>query len=179
VREADQGEFAEFAGAVARELRGTAYLMCADWHRAEDATQEALMRLYVAWPRLEHGTGLRRYARKAVVSAVLDQGKRPWRRERAVDDVPAVTVPDASSGVDDRRAVLAALATLPPRQRSCVVLRYYADLSVEETAAVLEITTGTVKSQTSRALASLQSSPLLAGLVDLQGRPSVTEADPS
>ena len=76
MREADQGEFAEFAGAVARELRATAFLMCCDWHRAEDAAQEALMRLYVAWPRLERGTGLRRYARKAVVSAVLDQGKR-------------------------------------------------------------------------------------------------------
>jgi RNA polymerase sigma-70 factor (sigma-E family) len=179
VREADQGEFAEFAGAVARELRGTAFLMCGDWHRAEDATQEALMRLYVAWPRLERGIGLRRYARKAVVSVVLDQGKRPWRRERAVDVLPTVSVPDASSGVEDRRAVLAALATLPARQRACVVLRYYADLSVEETAAVLEITTGTVKSQTSRALASLHSSPSLAGLVDLPDRPSVTEGDPS
>jgi RNA polymerase sigma-70 factor (sigma-E family) len=179
VREADQGEFAEFAGAVARELRGTAFLMCGDWHRAEDATQEALMRLYVAWTRLDRGSGLRRYARKAVVSAVLDQGKRPWRRERAVDDLPALSVPDASLGVDDRQAVLAALATLPPRQRSCLVLRYYADLSVEETAAVLEITAGTVKSQTSRALATLQFSPLLAGLVDLPGRPSVAEADPS
>jgi RNA polymerase sigma-70 factor (sigma-E family) len=164
---------------VARELRGTAFLMCGDWHRAEDATQEALMRLYVAWPRLERGTGLRRYARKAVVSVVLDQGKRPWRRERAVDVLPTVSVPDASSGVEDRRAVLAALATLPARQRSCVVLRYYADLSVEETAAVLEITNGTVKSQTSRALASLQSSPLLAGLVDPWERPAVTEGGTS
>ena len=84
MREADQGEFAEFAGAVARELRGTALLMCGDWHRAEDATQEALLRLYIAWPRLERGGGLRRYARMAVISAVLDQGKRPWRRERTV-----------------------------------------------------------------------------------------------
>ena len=118
-------------------------------------------------------------AELARTEIVLAQEQLQTERERAVADLPAVSVPDASSGVDDRRAVLAALATLPPRQRSCVVLRYYADLSVEETAAVLEITTGTVKSQTSRALASLQSSPLLAGLVDLQGRPSVTEADPS
>ncbi|MEP6649586.1 MAG: SigE family RNA polymerase sigma factor [Lapillicoccus sp.] len=151
-------EFAEFAGAVARELRGTALLMCGDWHRAEDAIQEALMRLYVAWPRLERGGGLRRYARMAVISVVLDQGKRPWRRERAVDDLPLVSIPDASTAVDDRRAVLAALSGLPDRQRACVVLRYYADLSVEETAAILDITPGTVKSQTSRGLASLQSS---------------------
>lgn len=116
------------------------------------------MRLYVAWPRLERGGGLRRYARMAVISVVLDQGKRPWRRERAVDDLPLVSIPDASTAVDDRRAVLAALSGLPDRQRACVVLRYYADLSVEETAAILDITPGTVKSQTSRGLASLQSS---------------------
>lgn len=179
MRDADQGEFAEFAGAVVRELRGTALLMCGDWHRAEDATQEALMRLYVAWPRLERGGGVRRYARMAVISAVLDQARRPWRRERAVEDLPTVALADASAYVDDRQAVLAALATLPTRQRACVVLRYYADLSVEETAAILKITTGTVKSQTSRALASLQSSPLLVGLVDLPDRPSVTEGGTS
>ncbi len=160
MREADQGEFAEFAGAVARELRGTALLMCGDWHRAEDATQEALMRLYVAWPRLERGNGLRRYARMSVISAVLDQGKkRPWRREWAVEELPEVPVPDASQRVEDRAAVLGALGRLPERQRACVVLRYYADLSVEETAAVLDVSTGTVKSQTSRALAALCSRP--------------------
>ena len=179
MREADQGEFAEFAGAVARELRGTAVLMCGDWHRAEDATQEALMRLYVAWPRLDRGGGLRRYARKTVVNVVLDQSRRPWRRERSVDELPPVAVPDASAGVDDRQAVLAALATLPPRQRACVVLRFYADLSVEETAGALEITTGTVKSQTSRALASLQSSPLLADLLVSTERPTVAEGGAS
>jgi RNA polymerase sigma-70 factor (sigma-E family) len=179
VREADQGEFAEFAGAVARELRGTALLMCGDWHRAEDATQEALMRLYIAWPRLERGNGLRRYARMAVISAVLDQGKRPWRRERTVDDLPQVSVSDHSHDVDDRTAVLGALSRLPARQRACVVLRYYADLSVEDTAAVLDISPGTVKSQTSRALVTLQSSPELADLVTFPERPSVTEGGQS
>jgi RNA polymerase sigma-70 factor (sigma-E family) len=160
---------------MARELRGTALLMCGDWHRAEDAAQEALVRLFIAWPRLRRGGGLRRYARMTVISAVLDQGKRPWRRERVMEEPPQIALPDASSEVDDRSTVLRALSRLPPRQRACVVLRYYADLSVEETAAILDVTTGTVKSQTARALTALQSSPDLSGLVEWSDRPPVTE----
>ncbi len=179
MRDVEEAEFAEFAGAVARELCGTAVLMCGDWHRAEDATQDALLRLYCAWPRLEKGNGLRRYARMAVISAVLDQGRRPWRRERVVEDLPQVSAPDGTRGVDDRDTVMRALTRLPVRQRACVVLRYYADLSVDETAVILEISPGTVKSQTSRALSTLESSSDLAHLAAIPGRRSVTEGGPS
>jgi RNA polymerase sigma-70 factor (sigma-E family) len=157
MRRRDEAEFVEFASTAVRRLRRTAYLMCGDWHRAEDAAQDALVRVYAAWPRLDRGGGLTSYAHKAVVSVVLDQAKRPWRREHPADDQfqhPAGR--DEAGAVDTRLLVVGALAQLPPRQRACVVLRHYADMSVEDTAQALGISTGAVKSQASRGLARLR-----------------------
>lgn len=149
--------FTEFAAASRSRLRGTAYLLCGDWDRASDHVQEGLLRVYVAWPRLVRHGGELAYARKAVVSAYLDS-----RRKRSSTERPAADHPDRASGEDvaravaDRAALMTALARLPERQRACVVLRYFEELDVRETAAALRCSEGTVKSQTSRALASLR-----------------------
>jgi DNA-directed RNA polymerase specialized sigma24 family protein len=86
-----------------------------------------------------------------VTTAVIDQGRRPWRREVGGEALPDLGA-DLIEGVDRRLAVVRALQSLPHRRRQCVVLRYFVDLTVEETAQHLGITTGTVKSQTARAL---------------------------
>jgi RNA polymerase sigma-70 factor (sigma-E family) len=158
VRDAESdAAFTDFAVASRVRLRSTAYLLCGDWGRASDLVQEGLIRVYVAWPRLERRGGELAYARMAVVSAFLDATRKRSSRER-----PEVEHHDRSSGEDvatavaDRAALMAALARLPERQRACVVLRYFEELDVRETAAVLRCSEGTVKSQTSRALASLR-----------------------
>jgi RNA polymerase sigma-70 factor (sigma-E family) len=171
VRDLDDTEFVQFVDAHARELRRTAYLMCGDWQRAEDATQDALVKLYVAWARLERRGGLRAYAHRAVTSAVVDQGRRPWRREVGGRPLPDRGA-DPTEHVDRRLAVVWALQTLPRRRRQCVVLRYFADLSVEDTAHQLGITAGTVKSQTARALEQVRDSLVALGLdVELEEQP--------
>ena len=153
----DEAAFVEFATAARGRLRRTAYLMCGDWDQAADHVQEGLIRVYVAWPRLERKGGEHAYARKAVISAFLDHARRRSSRE-----MPAEADPDLASGEDvagsvtARAALMAALAGLPPRQRACVVLRYFEDLDVAGTAVLLGCSEGTVKSQTSRALASLR-----------------------
>jgi RNA polymerase sigma-70 factor (sigma-E family) len=163
MRDAERAEFEQFVDGHGRELRRTAFLMCGDWARAEDATQDALVKLYVVWTRLERSGGLRSYAHRAVTTAVLDQGRRPWRRE-----ILGAAVPEAGSDpttmLDRRLAVLRALQELPPRRRQCVVLRYFADLSVEDAALHLGISQGTVKSQTARALDQLRTSLVALGL---------------
>jgi RNA polymerase sigma-70 factor (sigma-E family) len=154
----DEEAFVDFAQAVRPRLRRTAYLMCGDWDQASDHVQEGLIRVYVAWPRLTRSGGEYAYARKAVVSALIDHARRRSSTEVVGDpdaDVPSRQ--DVAESVSTRAAVMSALAELPPRQRACVVLRYYEDLSVTETAAALGCSEGTVKSQTSRALASLRS----------------------
>lgn len=156
MRRRDEPDFTEFATAAVRRLRRTAYLMCGDWHRAEDAAQDALVRVYRRWDKLSHQDGLNTYAHKAVVSVVLDQAKRPWRREQTTDNLQEQPSSDEHGVVDDRLLVIAALAELPARQRACVVLRHYADLSLEDTAEALGISTGTVKSQASRGLVRLR-----------------------
>ena len=150
--------FTDFAVAARARLRNTAYLLCGDWERASDHVQEGLVRVYVAWPRLVRNGGELAYARKAVVSAFLDATRRRSSTELPVADHPGGAAPDDVAGaVADRAALMAALARLPQRQRACVVLRYFEDLDVAATAAALGCGEGTVKSQTSRALASLRS----------------------
>ncbi|GAB3934255.1 SigE family RNA polymerase sigma factor [Kribbella albertanoniae] len=151
-------EFAEFAVVAARRMCRTAYLMCGDWHRAEDATQDALVKVYRRWRHLRKDGGLASYANRAVVSAVLDQSRRKWRSEilGGLESV-VLAAPDAMTVVDTRAVVVQALSRLPPGQRACVVLRYYADFSIEQTAEILGTGAGSVKSQTSRGLAELRS----------------------
>jgi RNA polymerase sigma-70 factor (sigma-E family) len=154
----DEAAFVEFAERTRPQLRRTAYLMCGDWQQASDHVQEGLIRVYIAWPRLEREGREHAYARKAVVSAVIDHARR-----RSSSEIPVEPDRNVSSGLDlaesvaVRGALMSALADLPCRQRACVVLRYFEDLSVSDTAAVLGCSDGTVKSQTSRALASLRS----------------------
>ena len=149
--------FTEFAAGSRTRLRNTAYLLCGDWDRASDHVQEGLIRVYVAWPRLVRNGGELSYARKAVVSAFLDSSRRRSSRERPAEPDPTrASGDDVASTVADRAALMAALARLPERQRACVVLRYFEDLDVRATAAVLGCGEGTVKSQTSRALSSLR-----------------------
>jgi RNA polymerase sigma-70 factor (sigma-E family) len=153
----DDAAYVEFVTASQHRLRRSAYLMTGDWQTAADVTQEALVRVYVAWPRLQRGGGLPTYARRALVSAVIDAGRRRSTRERYEDRVPVEPERgDHADHVADRALLLGALDALPPRQRACVVLRYFVDLSVAATAEALGCSEGTVKSQTSKALDQLR-----------------------
>lgn len=145
-------EFGEYVDARALVMRRTAYLLCGDWHRAEDIVQTALTKLFLAWPRVKRDS-VDAYARRILVRTVVDEGRRGFfRRERAVAEPPEVPVPAVSADFDVRRA----LAALPLGQRTVVVLRFWEDLSVTEVARLLGRTEGTVKSQAAKGLAALR-----------------------
>lgn len=148
-------EFTTYVTARMPWLRRVAYLLCQDWHRADDLVQTAITRLYVHWRRASAAENVDGYARTVLVRVFLAEQRGGWRqRVRVVDLTPdtAVEPADHAVGMDLR----AALAALPPRQRAAVVLRFYCDLSVEQTADVLNCSTGTVKSQSARGLDALR-----------------------
>ena len=148
-------EFAAYVAGRRTHLYRTAYLLCGDHHRAEDIVQQALTKLYVAWAKVQRADSVDAYARRAVVNTFRDDLRRPWRRERPTP----ITVEDAAHqplGYEDSDALWTALRGLAPGQRRVVVLRHYWGLSVEETAADLGISPGTVKSQTADALSRLR-----------------------
>ncbi|HZX08393.1 SigE family RNA polymerase sigma factor [Kribbella sp.] len=150
-------EFAEFVEDASAALRRTAFLVAGDRHRADDIVQDALYKLYLAWPKVRRVGNPFAYARRVVVNAAYDGGRRPWRREVAIAELPdRAELDDFTAGHADRDEVLVALRSLGPRQRACVVLRYYEDLSVEQTAEILGCSEGTVKSQAARGLDTLR-----------------------
>jgi RNA polymerase sigma-70 factor (sigma-E family) len=150
-------EFVEFVEEAGAALRRTAFLVSGDRHRADDAVQDALYKLYLAWPKVRRADSPFAYARRMVLNAAYDGGRRPWRREVTIADVPdRAELDDFAAGHAERDEVLEALRSLGPRQRACVVLRYYEDLSVEQTAEILGCSEGTVKSQASRGLDTLR-----------------------
>ncbi|HEX6233421.1 MAG TPA: SigE family RNA polymerase sigma factor [Jiangellaceae bacterium] len=154
-KQARADEFVTYVAARRRYLRRTAYLLCGDWHLAEDVVQAALIKLYAAWPRIRREGAEDAYARRTIIRAYLDEKRRPWRRERfGLDGVEPVQ-PSAPS-YENTDALITALKTLPERQRATIVLRYWYGLSVDETAAELGCSAGTVKSQTARAIRSLR-----------------------
>lgn len=165
----DDAEFVDFVESTQDRLRRTAYLMTGEWSLAHDITQEALIRVYVSWPKLERKGGLTSYARRAVVSAAIDhQRKRARRPEVLVEKYDEPGLADGSADRDDRTLIVQALKNVPERQRACIVLRYFEDLSVAETAGILKCSEGNVKSQTSHGIAALKRE--LAAL----GMPSLT-----
>jgi RNA polymerase sigma-70 factor (sigma-E family) len=150
----DEDEFRRFVAARMEMLRGLAYLTCGDWQVAEDAVSTCLAKLYVRWGKV---SSPERYAARMVMRAVVDESRRPWRRERSASDaMPEVAMPDASEAVMEAIRVRHALRRLPAGQRAVLVLRFYADFNVEETAAALRLRPGTVTSQTVRGLATLR-----------------------
>jgi RNA polymerase sigma-70 factor (sigma-E family) len=153
--EADESAFRAYAVSRRPALRRTAYLMCGDWHQADDLVQTALTKLFVAWKRVRNDEQPDAYTRRILTRCYLDERRRPWRRESPVDvldDRPARPRSD-----EDALDLRDALAELPPRQRATLVLRFWADASVAETAAALGCSEGTVKSQTARAITTLRS----------------------
>jgi RNA polymerase sigma-70 factor (sigma-E family) len=151
-----EADFAAYVQGRGQALCSLAYLICGDWHRAEDCAQIALVKLYGAWRRLDHQGSLDGYARTTLVRTVLEERRRPWRRERASAEPIEVAVPALADHVPQRLAVIAALAALPPRQRAAVVLRYWEDLSIVDTARLLGVTEGTVKASCAHGLAALR-----------------------
>ncbi|MEV6928395.1 SigE family RNA polymerase sigma factor [Dactylosporangium sp. NPDC051485] len=147
--------YREYVAGNLERLRRTAFLLCGDWHTADDLTSTVLVKLLRHWRRAARFDNLDAYVRRMLMRAWLDERRRPWRRETATAALPeVVAVPD---GDPVRRvAVLSLLAALPPRRRAVLVLRYFCDLSVEETAEALGCSEGTVKSQAARALESLR-----------------------
>ncbi len=151
---ADDAGFREWMAVRAPALRRKAFLLCGDWHSADDLVQDTLLAMYPRWARIARGTNVDGYAGKVLVGKYVDAQRRPWRRERAVETVPEA--PDAIAdrafrAVDDGDGPLtAALASLPVGQRAVLILRFTDDLSVDEIARVMGLPPGTVKSRLSR-----------------------------
>ena len=146
-----------FAAVVQDRLvpwRRMAFLMCGDWSRAEDLVQAALLRMYGKWHRIDLA-GVDAYARRVITRLAIDESRRAYRRS----EVTSSELPDGpadgfepAAGLDVR----AALQQLSPAHRAVLVLRFYLDLSIADTAAALGVSQGTVKSQTSRGLTALR-----------------------
>lgn len=151
-------EFAAYMQARQPALLRTAVLLTGDAHTAEDVVATALAKLFLAWDGVRDRGSLDGYVRRIIANETTSLWRRPWRRrEVAAEMLPERGREDA---YDDGRteAVWRAVSSLPPRQRAVVVLRYYEELSEAEIADVLGISPGTVKSQASRALATLRTS---------------------
>ncbi|KQV13538.1 SigE family RNA polymerase sigma factor [Kitasatospora sp. Root107] len=149
-----ESEFEEFAALRYPGLRRTAYLLCGDWHSAEDLVQGALVKLYARWHRLRDPRSAAAYARTVIVRAHIDTRRLRSSTEVTTPDLPEQ--PTVSPDSDRQLVLLAALAELRPQYRAVLVLRYWEDQSVAETARILGLREGTVRSDSHRALAQLR-----------------------
>ena len=156
-------EFDAYFRARRDAVRRTAYLMCGDWHRADDHAQAAFVALHRHWRRIRDHAALDAWMRKTLVRSIVDESRRPWRRERFTD-VPVDGNIDNGVGPADgsadaiatRHVLVDGLRGVPPRQRAVLVLRFLEGLDVAATAEVLGCSAGTVKSQTAHGLAALR-----------------------
>ena len=144
-------EYTEYVAARLSSLRRLAAVLCGDWQRADDLVQAALVKLYVHWGRVRAASHTDAYARAVLVREFIHEQRSTWVKRvslrSAVTEAPAATV-DHDAVLDLRAAV----AALPARQRATLVLRFYCDLNVDQSAEILGCSPGTVKSQTARAL---------------------------
>jgi RNA polymerase sigma-70 factor (sigma-E family) len=151
----DERAFSAFLAVSGDGLLRTATLLAGDHQGGQDLLQTVLVKALRHWPRIRDEQPAA-YLRRALATTAVDEARRRRWREVHSAHLPEPGVRDRTATVDDRDALLRALRALPPRQRAVVVLRYYADLSEAETARELGISTGTVKSTASKALAALR-----------------------
>jgi RNA polymerase sigma-70 factor (sigma-E family) len=147
-------EFAEFAETAAPQLRRTAFLLCGNWHTAEDLVQTTLAKVFVSWSRIRRRDAVRAYAARTLVNTYLADKRSKRTAEILTDRLPECPVEPHAP--ETRMVVLGALAALPPRARAVLVLRYWEDLSVDQAAAVLGCSPGNVKSLAAGALGKLR-----------------------
>jgi RNA polymerase sigma-70 factor (sigma-E family) len=149
-------DYREFVGSRAASLHRTAFVLCGDWQLADDLVQETFVHVYRHWRRVQRADNQNAYVKRILIN----EFNRHWQRYgrlpvHADTDRPQAAIPDVSDEVVNRAELLRALFTLPARQRATVVLRYLEGMSERETAAVMQCSEGTVKSQTARALNAL------------------------
>ncbi|WIX80991.1 SigE family RNA polymerase sigma factor [Amycolatopsis carbonis] len=154
----DEDEFAEYFSARRDAVRRTAYLLCGDWHKADDLAQTAFVALHRRWKKIRDRAATDAYVRKTLVRAVIDESRRPWRRERQTEVMPEPMsdAPGLAERVATREDLLAALKEVPPKQRAVLVLRFFEGQDVTAAAKALGCSEGNVKSQTARGLANLR-----------------------
>lgn len=151
-----EDEFREFVTARSAALLRTAYLLAGDWATAEDLLQTALTKTYLAWKRLGQIDAVEPYARRVLVNTATSWWRRRWHGERPTEVLPERAAVDRLDEQLDRDVLWKHVKALPTRQRAVLVLRFYEDMSEAQTAALLNISPGTVKSQSSRALSTLR-----------------------
>ena len=156
----DRPDFAEFVSVRSPALLRTAYLLTGDWALGEDLLQTALASTWRRWGRLSGEP--EGYVRRTMLNTYLSWRRRRWTGEVPTGELPDRPGEDVTGYADERDLVWTALQRLPRRQRAVVVLRYYEDLTEVETAQLLGVTVGTVKSQASKALATLRVDSTLA-----------------
>jgi RNA polymerase sigma-70 factor (sigma-E family) len=148
-------DYAEYVAMRTRAVHRAAYLLCGDPHRADDLVQATFVSLFVHWRRARRAENLDAYVHRILVRRYLDEQRRGWARVRLMGTVPEPGRPDPAP-TGDRDLVMNALRRLPKGQRTVLVLRFFSDLSVEDTAAAMGCSVGNVKSQTSRGLAAMR-----------------------
>jgi RNA polymerase sigma-70 factor (sigma-E family) len=151
----DDQEFHDFVAQRMERWRRSAFLMCQDWHTADDLVSIAVAKIYRHWREVRQADNPDAYAQRILTRSWLSERRRPWRRERSAELLPDQPV-SATDGVADRDSFAALLRALGPRQRAVLILRFYFDFSTEQTAEILQVTVGTVKSQTARGLDALR-----------------------
>ena len=154
---APQPEFVMLVRTRSDALVRTARLLTGNWQTAEDLVQAALLRTWQRWDRLNDPAAAEAYTRQVMVRLSATWWRRRWHGEIPAETMPEVGDPDdLSHAVGVRTDLAAALAKLPARQRATVVLRFYNDLSEQQTAEILGCSVGTVKSNAARGLARLR-----------------------
>jgi RNA polymerase sigma-70 factor (sigma-E family) len=155
----DRVDFEKFMAARWQALVRAAYVLTGNQQDAEDVAQTALTNAYSVWPRIRRADDVTVYVHRILINVY----RTAWRRKR-IHEVLTAALPErrgaavsaASESVHERDEIVQALASLTPRQRAVIVLRYLQDLSEVQTADALGCSVGTVKSQTSKALAKLR-----------------------
>lgn len=157
-----RNDFIKYVAAIRPRLRGQAFLLCGDWYEADDLVQDTLLTMYRRWPTLTSPNQSDGYTRRVLIRKFLSVRRRlRFRREVLHDDPPELPVM-ADDSVELRVPLLDCVRRLPPRQRAVIMLRFWEDCSIEQTATILGISAGTVASQTHKALATLR--------IDLDGQ---------
>jgi RNA polymerase sigma factor (sigma-70 family) len=146
-------DFDGFAHAATARLHSSAFQLCRDWHLAQDLTQTTLTKLFLSWERAVDSDNLVAYAQKVLFRVYLDHR----RRRSSTESTPGeLREPAYSMAPELRVTLLDALASLPVRDRAIIMLRYFADHSVEQVAQELDVPITVVKSQTRRSLIKLR-----------------------